>query len=381
MMLLSMVPLQGAVTETRERLVSSWRSALVRLAALERQPALARRLVLYAWAATRLLLFAALLVGHSYCDPWFYKYAGDLAAGHLPYRDVAVEYPPVALLLLLLPALVLLPFAGIAPRPDRAFLAPITTLPHPDPARYAAYATSFAVEMLALDALTLWLVLRAGRRLAPGDPLGVRSALLYVGLVFLSGALLQKFDLVMGTLCLAAILALAAERPVAAGACLGLATLVKGFPALALPVVVAYYLARAPRSGIRAALQAEARSLSRLVGAFTGVVAGTTLLVVAVAGVGAVLHTLTYHVSRGLEIESLYGNLLLALGWLPGARAWTRFNGEDLSRVVHSPLESVVGALSPVVVATALALAYAATGRALLRRVRQALSLTRSSAA
>src|SRR5262249_15882501 len=153
-----------------------------------------------------------------------------------------------------------------APGPDKAFVGPIITLPHPDPARYAPYAISFAVEMLALDALTLWLVLRVGRRLAPGDPLGIRSALLYVGLVFLSGALLQKFDLVMGTLCLAALLALATERPAVAGACLGLAALVKGFPALALPMFVGYYLARAGRSGLRAAVRAERRPLGRLVG-------------------------------------------------------------------------------------------------------------------
>src|SRR5262249_35347159 len=305
--------------------------------------------------------------GHAYCDPWFYKYAGDLAAGHLPYRDVAVEYPPLALLLILLPALPLLPFAGIAPRPDTAFVAPIITLPHPDPARYGPYAISFALEMLVLDALTLWLVLRVGRRLTPGDSLGVRSALLYVGLVFLSGALLQKFDLVMGTLCLAALLELATERPAAAGVYLGLAALGKGFPALALPVFMGYYLVRAGRLGLRSALRGEVRPLRRLMGAFASVVAGATLLVAAFAGVGAVVHTLTYHVSRGLEIESLYANLLLALGWLPGAQVWTRFNGEDLSRVVRSPLEGAAGVLALATLAAMLTLAYAATGRALLR--------------
>src|SRR5262249_40385334 len=73
-----------------------------------------------------------------------------------------------------------------------------------------------------------------------------------------------------------------------------------------------------------------------------------------------------YHVDRGLEIESLYANLLLDLGWLPGARLTTRFNGEDLSRVVHSPLEGAIGALVLVVLVAGLTLGYAASGRALL---------------
>src|SRR5262249_16478418 len=135
---------------------------------------------------------------------------------------------------------------------------------------------------------------RAGRRLAPGDDaLGVRAALLYIGLVFLSGALLQKFDLVIGTLCLTAVLALAAERHELAGAALALAALVKGFPALALPVCAAYVIARAARGmslpDLRAALRAQARPLGRLVGVFAGGLAGRRLLGVGAAGLWGVV--------------------------------------------------------------------------------------------
>src|SRR5215469_2728707 len=188
---------------------------------IEGQPALASRVLIAAWCLTRGLLFIGLLISRSYCDPQFYNYAGKLASGQWPYTPaVPVEYPPFAMALILLPALPLLPFAAVAPRPDPAFAHVTTHLPIPDPVRYGAYGISFAVEMLLIDAATLWLVRRAGRQLVRGDRFGLRSGLLYTGLVFVSGALLQKFELAAGMLCLAAVLAMVARREGWAGALL-----------------------------------------------------------------------------------------------------------------------------------------------------------------
>src|SRR5271165_5781792 len=63
-----------------------------------------------AWGITRAIMLLNLIIGHHYCDPQFFQYAGDFAQGRLPYISVPVEYPPFAMLLLLLPALPLLPF-------------------------------------------------------------------------------------------------------------------------------------------------------------------------------------------------------------------------------------------------------------------------------
>lgn len=321
-----------------------------------------------AWAATRLILFIGLLAGHSYCDPEFYKYAGLLAAGQWPYRNVAVEYPPLAMLLLLLPALPLLAFPGIAPRPDVAFNEPLTHLPQPNPVRYGAYGISFAVEMLVIDALTLWLVRRAARRHLASDPQGVRTGLLYIVLVFASGALLQKFDLVIGTLCLVAVVALAEKRTWLAWAAVAAATLVKGYPLLILPVLAGYELRQAHARSVLVAVKKRKRELSRGIMAFGVALAIPTLLVMLFAGFSAVVDTITYHTGRGTEIESLYANVILVLGWLPGLAVTTSFHPADLSRVVHSRLENVVDSASIAFLALLLVVAYAAVWRAIWRR-------------
>src|SRR6516165_11161762 len=83
---------------------NSRRSRLARLAPWQ---------VWLVWGLTRSALLVAAIIGQRYCDPQFYHFAGQLAAGQLPYRDYSVEYPPLAVLLTLLPALPLLPFVGI----------------------------------------------------------------------------------------------------------------------------------------------------------------------------------------------------------------------------------------------------------------------------
>src|SRR5215469_10062265 len=151
---------------TRSPLIPPTRAWLVQIRRrVEGQPALASRVLIAAWFLTRGLLFIGLLISHSYCDPQFYNYAGKLASGQWPYTSaVPVEYPPLAMVLILLPAIPLLPFAAVAPRLDPAFSGITTHLPVPNPVRYGAYGISFAVEMLLIDAATLWLVQRAGRR-------------------------------------------------------------------------------------------------------------------------------------------------------------------------------------------------------------------------
>ncbi len=293
------------------------------------------------WAATSALMLANLVFGHHYGDPQFYQYAGDFAVGKLPFRDVPVEYPPLAFVLILLPALPLLPFAGVAPRPVPEAL-PLTHLLQPDPIRYGAYGVSFGLFMLALDALTLWLVLRFARRFVPGDATGYWSGLLYVALVFGDGAVLQKFDLVPGALCVAAIALLLARRDGWAWAVLALAVLTKGYPILLAPLFVLW---RVPAG------RPDWRALRRA--ALGGGIAAALVLapVIALSGVAPLVHSVAYHADRGVEIESVWASIMLAVGWLPGQGITTTFNPGDLSRDVHAPLQGLALAAWPLALA------------------------------
>ncbi|MGO8948577.1 MAG: hypothetical protein ACLQUY_13140 [Ktedonobacterales bacterium] len=345
----------------RGRLLHAWHR-------IEVQPTLTSRLLLVAWALSRGALLIGLLISHSYCDPAFYNYAGKFANGEWPYTSaVPVEYPPVAMVLILLPAIPLLPFAGIAPRPDAVFAHITTHLPTPNPVRYGAYGISFAIEMLIFDAITLWLIQWAARKYVPGDSTGVRSGMLYILLIFLNGALLQKFDLVAGMFCLVALLALISGRNRLSWSVLALATLIKGFPLLALPVLIGYQLCQSSETDLRKVLTDRARPI--LVGIlwFGATIAACTLPVILFTGLQGITHSLLYQGDRGIEIESLYANGVLLVGWLPGIHVYTIFNPSDLSRIVKSSLDGAIDIVSLMALALFLLLAYGAFWRALRR--------------
>jgi hypothetical protein len=296
------------------------------------------------WGITRLALLLNLILTAHYCDPQFYQYAGDFAVGRLPYRDVAVEYPPLALVMMIVPALPLLPFAGIAPRPE-ADPHPL----HPNPVRYGAYGISFAVMMVLLDALTLWLVQRTARRLAPGDASGTWSMLLYIVLTLLIGGVIQKFDLAVGMLCLVAITELVARRDGLAWAALAAATLLKGFPLALAPLFILYRLSTLNSSRSSNPLSAFVSRLDPWRRAILGGGAVSLAVLVptlALGGIGALVQSVAYHASRGIEIESVPASVMLALGWLPGLHITTLFDHADLSRDVVGALAGPLGALA-----------------------------------
>ncbi len=350
-----------------------WREALVSQA---RRPGALRALTIGVWLLTRLALLAGVIIGHRYSDPEFYRYAGNLAAGLWPYRDFAVEYPPLAIVLQLLPALPLLPFAGIAPRPDAAFSHPLTQLPAPDPIRYGAYGVSFAVEMLVIDAVTLWLVMRAARRFSRNEVIVAGAGLLYTLLAFLSGAVLQKFDLAVGALLLASVYALVCRRRGLAWSLLAAAALIKGFPLFIAPVFVLYELELTGKIHLRDAARAALRPILWGVGWLCGVIGAVTLAVTLFAGWGPVWHSIATQAGRDVEIESLYGSVALALGWIPGLAVQTAFHAVSLSRVALSPLTAptLINPISMALLGLALVVVYFTAWRAWRARAARPLA-------
>jgi hypothetical protein len=270
------------------------------------------------------------MVGHHYPDDIFFVYAQRVSSGLLPYRDFSVEYPPLGIALVVLPGLI-----------------------HVGALTEWLYGTMFALQMLALDLLTLFLVIRLARGWVPGDPWGLFSGLLYTGFVAASGAVAQKFDLVAGMFCLVAVMAFLRRRDILAWVMLILAALTKGFPLAIAPVFLLYRLMEESSAHHALVVRLYAALRPALI---VNVALVTPLL--AVVGVQSLVRSVIYHVERGVEIESIYGGMMLVLGRLPGLGAITYYNPADLSEDIHSPLESLVNILAIPLGVLLIGLAY-----------------------
>jgi Glycosyltransferase family 87 len=217
-----------------------------------------------------------LLRGREYRDVGLYgEYAHGLLEGRLPYRDVFVEYPPGAFVVLTPPALL----------PDEAY-------------RHAFKALMALVGLATLVVAGLILV-----------RLGARRERLYGALVALALAplalgpvALNTYDAWPALLVAAALCALLSRRPTLAFALLGLAFTAKLYPAALLPL---FCLAVRPRA------------LARPLVAFCGV-AAAVFAPVALIGWDGLRESFKAQAERSLQVESLGGSILLAADRLGG---------------------------------------------------------------
>jgi Glycosyltransferase family 87 len=271
-----------------------------------------------------LLAWAALHVGFYARDeiqdtPLYESYAERIVDGDVPYRDFEFEYPPLAIPVLVLPEL-----AG------------------------DDYLAAFELEMAVFGALMVALMAPALRslRASPGrTALALAFAALFPFL--LGSVVLTRFDLWPSALTAGAVAALLAGRLRLGHGVLGLAAAAKLYPALLLPVTLAYVWRNRGR--------AEA---VRCASVFAAVLAAAFLpfLLLAPEGVG---ESLARQLSRPLQIESLGSAVLLAAHQLFGV-------GLEMESSHGS--QNLVGA-APVAVAVLLALVQLAVLVAIWLRV------------
>ncbi len=195
------------------------------------------------WTPLALLLLAAGWAATLWISPWSDERVNDLFVyrvftepvldGGLPYRDVFLEYPPLAAPAIGLP--------GLLGTGEEIF-------------RWAFAGWTFLLAA-AVVILCGALAARTG-----GD---ARRALLAAALMpLLCGALVRThFDLAPVALLLGALLLLATGRPRSGMAVLGLAAMTKGFPLVAAPVALAWLAARVDR---RTLVQSAAALLAAL---------------------------------------------------------------------------------------------------------------------
>ena len=260
-------------------------------------------------------------------DLFVYRaFAEPVLAGELPYRDVAFEYPPLAAPAIALP--------GLAGTGEEAF-------------RWA-----FALWTLGA-ALAVVLLCGALARATGGNE---RRAMLAAALMpILLGALVRThFDLFPAALLLAGLLLLVRDRPRAGLAVLGLGAMAKAFPLVAVPVALAWLIARGER---RAAWQGALACAAAI-----AVLAGAAL---AASPEGAI-DTVRYHLDRPAQIESSPALVLLGLDAV-GAGEATSVASHRSDGLLH-PASDAVTSLFVTALVAFVALLCAGVARRRARR-------------
>ncbi len=217
-------------------------------------------------------LIAWLELGQLSDVPIYAHYAGLVRAGAVPYRDFAFEYPPAALLPMLL----------------AEFMS-------------WSYPTSFAVLMGVCGAgciAAAGLALRA----VGADATRTWAALLAIGVspLVLGSLFDTRFDLWPTLLAIGALAALVRDRPLVSGVLLGLGFAAKLWPAVLLPIAVVHLWRRRGR-----------RSALIHVGAFVAV-AVVCFLPFAVLAPDGLRAMFSDQLDRPLQVESLGAAVIMA---------------------------------------------------------------------
>jgi hypothetical protein len=251
------------------------------------KPASERSVVAAAFAAIALFVVSWTLLHVGFYKhkqlidtPVYQRYGNAIADGKVPYRDFKVEYPPGALPVFALP--------GLA-EPGR------------DQNVSTGFRRSFETLMWLCGAAALAamaVVLRALRR----STASVWAALCFAAVapLMLGSVILSRFDLWPAALVAAALAALVSGRLRLGHALLGLGITAKLYPAVFVPLAVAFVWKRAGR---REALTC----LALVLGVVAAVFAPFVIL-----SPGGVWQSLSVQLSRPLQVESLGSALLLA---------------------------------------------------------------------
>lgn len=210
--------------------------------------------------------------------PTYEHYAAEIRSGLVPYRDFAVEYPPVALPAFLIPSLL----AG-------------------SPNDFNAYRRAFELLMAACGALAMGVGAFVLARQRPGTPrlvLGVAFAALTPLLI--GSVILSRYDLWPAALTIASLAAIVCTRERTGFGLLALAVAAKGFPIVILPFAVVYvWRVLSPRKAIGC------------LAIFAAVLLVCILPFVILAPHGS-WSSISHQISRPLQIESLGASILLA---------------------------------------------------------------------
>lgn len=247
----------------------------------------------------------------------YYEYSLKLLQGKVPYRDFAIEYPPLALLPMVVPRLVSF---------GRAL-------------SFRNYVGLFLLENVVFCILMALLLLQVISRQPKRRSSWPMTA--YVLLVVCCSPLLVwRYDIFPALLTLLGLLSVLIGRPTIAGIWLGFGIVAKLYPVLLLPIFSIYYLA-----------SREYRGLVRFFMGTVGAICLTVLPLALIVG-EQLLSFLRYHQLRGIQIESTPAGLILVAKVLGLTKV--SLNGNYGSINVDSPLADSIIKLLPLILILAL---------------------------
>ncbi len=287
---------------------------------------------------------------HQIIDTPLYQRYGDwMAHGSLPYHDFAIEYPPGALPAFVLPAIGNTENTGAVQEPYRV---------------RAEYRRNFEFLMAACGLASIALVAIALRRLGSSNGRATAAlSLLALTPLLLGPVILSRFDLWPVMIAVAGLVAILAGLEWVGFLGLGLATAVKIFPVVLLPIACIWVWKRMGRRELAACLGIYFLALAACYAPF------------AIVAPHGVWHSISVQLSRPLQIESLGAASLVGLHHLFGLGVST-VSGSGSQNLAGS------GAGAIAIVQTALqAAALVATWVWFARGEASGERLTRASAA
>lgn len=254
---------------------------------------------------------------HGFDLQHYHRISLYLQAGLIPYRDFLLEYPPLALIPILIPQL----------------FSPQTPLDAVD------YAIGFVMENLILTSL-----LGVGLAVIP-HPRRQQTLIGYLVLTVLLAPLVPwRYDLFPAVLTLGGLLGIIFNFPLFAGIALGLGIATKLYPVVLLPLWLLYFAASRDWGGVgKLSLAAIATTIASF--APFWYLAGDSFT-----------SFLTYHKDRGLQIESSWAGLI-SLGHVLGLTEASSEMSYGAQHII-SPLANPLLTVQPIVFVGTMLLIY-----------------------
>jgi hypothetical protein len=242
----------------------------------------------------------------------YFDYASRAARGLIPYRDYVVEYPPLAL--------------------------PVLFLPRALTNDFGFYVLFFAAEMLLFDLLVLYLSARCVAERSGVSQIPGRLAWFTLYVAALYPLVAARYDMVPAAIAFAAAVWWFSDRPIAGGIAAAAGTFLKVYPIFIVGPAFLYETMR--------------MSTSRLRG--TVAYGGAAALGAAVSWYLGAAAFVRYQAERGLQIETLWAGLLMAVDKVSGVAL--RWEYKHTSAELVAPGAPVFAALAALLQAAALLL-------------------------